>query len=222
MGGSVEPALASALAGFGVLLLAAGAWLQAQATVSATILLVAQARGDGPGAHLRQRRPVDAVRRAAGRLAAALGPLAGPLGSRAVKDRLAWLGTGETVEQFLARQILLAGAGLMVGDALPVLYGEGAAGTLLAPLGAALGWWLPWQDLEARCRSIRRRLGREALSWAEFLTAAVQAGLPLEEAIARLGRELPGRLPQFLARAVRESYLTREPLDLCLAATAAQ
>ena len=215
---AAEPALAAALAFVAVGLLAVGAWLHEQASVSATARIVAQARGEAGWIHRRRPRTADALRAAAGRLAGALGPL----GSQAVRERLVWLGAAETPEQFLGRQILLAAAGLAAGAALAALAGYGAAGALAAPLGAAVGWWLPWHDLDARCRALRRTLGREALAWADFLTAAVQAGLPLDGAIARLATELPGRLPQMLARAVRQSALTREPLDLCLAAAAAE
>jgi tight adherence protein C len=215
---SADPVLAAVLAGVSVLLIAVGAWLHEQSAVSATVLIVAQARGELGSARLRGRQATDALRRAVGRVAAALGPL----GSSALKARLAWLGSGDTAEQFLARQILLAAAGLGVGLVLPAMAGYATLAALMAPLGAAVGWWLPLQELENRCRAVRRTLGREALAWADFLTAAVQAGLPLDGAIARLAAELPGRLPQVLARAVRQSNLTREPLDLCLTAAAAE
>ncbi len=217
MHASGEPALAAALACLAVVLLTLGAWLHEQAGVSATAWIVAQARGEMGGGGLRRRRATDGMRAMAGRLGARLGPR----GTAAVRERLAWLDAGETPEQFVARQIMLGAAGLSVGVALPALAGYGAAAALLAPLGLAVGWWLPWQDLEGRCRTLRRALGREALAWADFLTAAVQAGMPLDLAIARLAGELPGRLPEVMARAVRQSALTREPLDLCLSAAAA-
>ncbi len=219
---AAEPAPAAALAAFGVLLVVFGLWLRAQASLGAAALAVAQARGQFAPEIFHRRRAQEAVRHGLGQLAALLGPLARPLGSSTVRDRLAWLGSEELPEQFLARQVLMAGAGLAIGVALPVLGGYGTAAVLLGPLAAALLWWLPVQDLEARCRAVRRSLGREALGWADFLTAAVQAGLPLEGAIERLAAELPGRLPQMVARAVRESSLTAEPLDLCLAAAAAE
>jgi Flp pilus assembly protein TadB len=215
------PAIAATMAAVGVFLIVLSVWQGVQARTSATVLLVARARGEL--AELNPRlQPHQVLRRIVGRLAGALGPVAGPLGSRAVADRLAWLGSNETAEQFLARQVLAAAAGAGVGLLLPAVWGHAGGAGVLGPLGAAVGWWLPWQELESRCRSLRRRLGREALGWADFLAAAVQAGLPLEAAITRLALELPGRLPQMLARAVRESELTREPLDLCLAAAAAQ
>ncbi|HVB09418.1 MAG TPA: type II secretion system F family protein [Bacillota bacterium] len=217
-----EPVMAAALAAFGLLLVLYGGWLHAQASVSATAWIVAQARGDPAALRTPRRTVKTAVRRTVDRLACRLGPLAGPLGTATLKRRLDWLGAGQTPEQFLARQVLLACAGLVAGAALPVLAGFGAAAVVVAPTAAAVGWWLPWRDLDATARAERRALSREALGWGDFLTAAVQAGLQLDAAIVRLARELPGRLPRLLGRAVRQSELTREPLDLCLAAAAAE
>jgi Flp pilus assembly protein TadB len=215
------PVVAAGLAAVGVLLLTLAVWMADQATVSATVRLVLQARGDLAGYPGRKATLRSVLRDPIARIASVLGPWAHPLGRLVIRDRLAWLGSTETAEQFLARQILMAGAGATAGALLTVVGGVGPWTGCAVVVGGVLGWWLPWRDLQARCQAARRQLGREALRWADFLTAAVQAGLQLDAAIMRLADELPGLLPATMARAVRESSATREPLDLCLAAAAA-
>ena len=153
------------------------------------------------------------------RVATRVKPFVG--GGDRIARKLRWAGWSATPEQFVAYEVLAAGGGAAVGVLVGALLGHGAA-LLLVPVGVLAGWSVPGELLDRRYRAARGAVGREALGFGDFLVAAVQAGMPLEQALIRLGREMPGRLPQMLARAAREGLETKEGVDATLSALASE
>lgn len=122
-----------------------------------------------------------------------------------LRRELLWAGQplGLSAEEFyFARYgMAAAAAGLMF------LYGR--AFTSVNPLGlaaiaGALGYMLPeWllkQRIEERTRQIRIQLP----SFIHMLATAVEAGLPVAEAVRRVAAEMPGLLSAEMLRTVRE------------------
>jgi tight adherence protein C len=217
----IASVLLPALAAVAVLCVAVGVSLRRAVSGRSVAGQTALAGGAAPGLRRNTRGLVPGLwRESVRRLADAVQPLVHNAGASRLARRLAWTGTAQTPEQFVANQVLAGALGAALAVTLALIDGFGSALLWAGLLGGAVGWWLPAHHLESRCRSIRSDMGRAALGFADFLVAAMQAGLPLEEAIDRVGRELPGRLPALMARAVRQSALTHEPLDMVLEALA--
>ena len=160
------------------------------------------------------------ARRAWGGLIAAAAPHVRPLvggSAERMAQRLRWAGWSMTPEEFTAAQVIAAAAGVVLGLLAGVLVGHGA-GVILPAVGALAGWMVPGELLDRRYRAARGTLGKEALGFGDFLIAAVQAGMQLEQALLRLGREMPGRLGRMMAQATQEGMDTREGTDMTLAA----
>lgn len=142
-------------------------------------------------------------------------------GGERMAQRLRWAGWMLTPEEFAASQVLASVAGAVAGLAAGLVLGHGSAWLLFAA-GALAGWIVPGELLDRRYRAVRAEIGKEALGFGDFLIAAVQAGMPLEQALMRLGREMPGRLARMMAQATQEGIETREGVDMTLAALAAE
>jgi tight adherence protein C len=160
---------------------------------------------------LARARLQERLRRLLDQVGRQVGPVLGQ--SAALQRRLEWAGWSVGPEAFVAAQVLAAGAGLVAGAMLATAAGSPGAAVVFGPLGALCGWMVPAELLERDYRAARARVGREALGYGDFLIACLEAGLQLEQALVRLGRELPGRLAAMLARAAQEAAATREGIE---------
>jgi tight adherence protein C len=119
----------------------------------------------------------------------------------ALERRLLLAGTprGWTLERVLAAKLLLGGTSAILGI-LRLVVAPSALGLLLAVGLVALGYFAP--DLVLRHRAEQRQdlVKRTLADTIDQLTVAVQAGLGLDAAIARVSRRTKGPLGDELAR----------------------
>lgn len=203
---SIVLAVAAALGGALILL-----GLRSRAEVSENLLLETVQSGKNLGAveARRQERAVAFLTRV-GNILKRAGILRA---SEDLNRRLEWARWRISPEAFIAAEVLAAGTGLVVGLMMGAIAGAPAVTMLSGPLFALGGWLVPGWALDSAVGALRRKVAREALGFGDFLVAAVGAGMPLDQALERLGEEIPGVLPAMVARAVRESRLSRQPLE---------
>ncbi len=165
-------------------------------------------------AKVARARVAERLRKVLDQVGRQVGPVFGQ--SAQLQRRLEWAGWSVAPDAFVAGQVLAAGVGFVVGVLLPAAIGSPGAALLFGPLGVVCGWMVPGEMMERQYRAARVRVGREALGYGDFLIACLQAGLQLEQALLRLGRDLPGRLASMMARSAQESLATKESAELTL------
>lgn len=145
-----------------------------------------------------------------------IAPLARSLNNKSIAKNLDWAGWSITPETLIAIQVVCAGSGLALGLFFGFLSGHVPISMILAMVGTLLGWIAPGELLEGAYRRARAAVGQQALGFGDFLCAALGAGLSLENALIRLGQEMPGRLPAAMARAAQMSQRQTESMDFAL------
>ena len=114
-----------------------------------------------------------------------------------LKARLACAGlrNPEHLEVYLAVQLLLRVAGLGVALALALRPGAGMAGSLWACLAIAVGFLGAPRYIDMRAAARQRAITRTMPNAVDLLVTCVDAGLSLEQALARLAADLGGSEP---------------------------
>jgi tight adherence protein C len=124
----------------------------------------------------------------------------------------AGLGSRFTTAQFLAFKTAGAVAGLFVALVGGALF-AGAMGLLLAPVLAAVGFKLPDTFLSLRIKSRREQIRMELPDALDLLAVAVEAGLGLDGAIAKLTEHMDGALVQEFAMTLGEMRIGEARAD---------
>ena len=139
-------------------------------------------------------------------------------GNASVEKRLERLGSGASVEQFRAQQVLAAVLGAALGGAVTTLIAAGnglsvvSLGGLLL-IGALLGVLGRDQALDWQVRRREQRILAEFPSVAEILALAVGAGEGPLSALDRVARTCNGDLAEEIARALAEARTGRSLTD---------
>lgn len=123
----------------------------------------------------------------------------------ALERRLLLAGTpaGWSVDRVLAAKVLLGGAAAVLG-VLRFVTGPSTL-VLLVTIGAAVaGFFAPDLALRNTAEKRQERIKRSLADTIDQLTVAVQAGLGLDAAIARVGATAKGPLGAELARVVQD------------------
>jgi tight adherence protein C len=119
----------------------------------------------------------------------------------ALERRLLLAGTprGWTLERVLAAKLLLAGTGALLGI-LRLVVAPSGLGVVLGVALVVLGYFAPDLVLHHRAEQRQQLVKRTLADTIDQLTVAVQAGLGLDAAIARVSRRTKGPLGDELAR----------------------
>lgn len=131
-------------------------------------------------------------------------------GNASVERRLRRLGSGSSVEQFRAQQVVagVAGAGLGAGLTGLLAAGNGLSVVSLVGLvliGTLLGVLGRDQALDWQVRRREQRILAEFPSVAEILALAVGAGEGPSRALDRVARTCTGELPDEIARTLADA-----------------
>jgi tight adherence protein C len=139
-------------------------------------------------------------------------------GNASVEKRLARLGSGSSVEQFRAQQVLAAVAGAALGAAVTTLIAAGNGLSVvslvgLVLIGALLGVLGRDQVLDWQVRRREQRILSEFPSVAEILALAVGAGEGPLGALDRVARTCNGELAEEIARTLADARTGRSLTD---------
>lgn len=151
------------------------------------------------------------------RVKAMLAPIIPAAALDDIGQRLAWAGMAGKLapEEFYAAKIV-AGA-LAAGIVLSLsVIGTGLAAVFLATVAGALGYALPDVWLNSRAAERRKKIDAGMITFVDMLAIASEAGLSLNDAVARVSEYQPGILGAEFARAFKEIEAGRPREDALL------
>jgi tight adherence protein C len=121
-----------------------------------------------------------------------------------LRQQLLWAGQpfGLTADEFLFAKFALAAVAAVLLWLTSLAGSESKAGLLF--IGAAVGYILPDRLLKVQVAERTRRLRIDLPHFAQLLAAALDAGLPMIEAVRRVAAEAPGLLSAEMMRTVQE------------------
>lgn len=121
-----------------------------------------------------------------------------------LKEMLLWAGQplGLSADEFLFGKFVAAALGALVVW-LPSLAGASNSPGLLL-IGSAVGYILPERLLKMRIDERTRLIRIDLPHFVHLLATAVEAGLPMVEAVRRVAAEAPGLLAAEMLRTVQE------------------
>lgn len=121
-----------------------------------------------------------------------------------LRDQLLWAGQPLqlTPDEFLFAKVAAAGLGALMVWLVGVAGRSGNAGMLA--LGAAVGYLIPQRLLKLRIEERARLIRIDLPGFVHLLATAIEAGLPITEAVRRVAAEAPGLLSAEMLRTVQE------------------
>jgi len=129
-----------------------------------------------------------------------------------VERRLVLAGEPLSLHAFLSVQIVMAGAGIVLG--LFVITSNPSATTaLVAAPGAALLAGVPLYWLRLKVASRKKAILRALPDAVDLIVTSVEAGLAIDAALAQVGQDTRGPLGEELRLTVRETALGRSRRD---------
>lgn len=106
--------------------------------------------------------------------------------------------------EFVAAEVVLGGAGVVLGGLLGVLAGSSTKAVVLALAFGALGYFALDGLVTVRTRSRREVMRRELPDALDILAVSVEAGLGFDGALAKLGEHKDGPLAEQFALVLSE------------------